>query len=305
MNEHQQSILLESSSRFPPRQGTKISYGTAGFRADASVLQSTVFRVGILAALRSLKTQSVIGLMITASHNQVNDNGVKIADPSGGMLTQDWEPFADDLAHAPNPQHLLKLVVKFVKKEDIQLEGAGEARILLGRDTRPSGEFLLEAAKQGISSIVGAVAIDMGVLTTPQLHWMVRATNKGTKASEIDYFNQLSSSFRCLIDLIPQKNSSNYTSEKLVVDGSNGVGGEKLEVLKKLLTLDVEIRNSGKEGILNEGVGADYVQKDKVVPCGFGPEDVGISVSGVLVWMEMLIALYILLFRKVATTKLT
>lgn len=89
----------------------KLSYGTAGFRADASLLQSTVFRVGILAALRSLKTQSVIGLMITASHNQVSDNGVKIADPSGGMLSQEWEPFADALANASEPEDLLKVLV--------------------------------------------------------------------------------------------------------------------------------------------------------------------------------------------------
>lgn len=49
---------------------------------------------------------------------------------------------------------------------------------------------------KGIISIVGAVAVDMGVVTTPQLHWMVRATNKGEKASEQDYFDQLISSFR-------------------------------------------------------------------------------------------------------------
>lgn len=87
----------------------KLSYGTAGFRADASLLESTVFRVGILAALRSLKTGSVIGLMITASHNQISDNGVKVADPSGGMLTQDWEPFADAIANAPDPRSLLQV----------------------------------------------------------------------------------------------------------------------------------------------------------------------------------------------------
>lgn len=68
-----------------------------------------VFRVGILAALRSLKTGSVIGLMITASHNKVSDNGVKVADPSGGMLTQEWEPFANQLANAPNPSSLLEV----------------------------------------------------------------------------------------------------------------------------------------------------------------------------------------------------
>ena len=87
----------------------KLSYGTAGFRADASILESTVYRVGILAALRSLKTKSVIGLMITASHNKVSDNGVKIADPSGGMLTQNWEPFADALANASDPEDLVRV----------------------------------------------------------------------------------------------------------------------------------------------------------------------------------------------------
>lgn len=89
--------------------GVKLSYGTAGFRADASLLSSTVYRVGILAALRSLKTQAVIGLMITASHNKISDNGVKIADPNGGMLSQHWEPFADALANAPSPQDLVQV----------------------------------------------------------------------------------------------------------------------------------------------------------------------------------------------------
>ncbi|KAK2986891.1 hypothetical protein RJ640_007928 [Escallonia rubra] len=280
MNEEQRSILLEASSHFPPPQGAKLSYEMAGFRADASILRSTVFRVGILVALRSLKTQSVIGLMITASHNKVSDNGVKVADPSGRMLTQEWEPFTD----APDPHHLLQLIVEFVNKENIPLEGTWRGEVLLARDTRPSGESLLEAAKllardtrpTGISSIVGASAIFMGVLTTPQLHWMVRAKNKGIKTSELEYFEQLSSSFRCLVDLIPQGSSSKYVNNKLLVDGANGVGGEMLEVLKKsLIDLDIETRNSGEEGVLNEGVGADYVQKEKVVPCGFGPPDVG------------------------------
>lgn len=29
--------------------------------------------------------------MITASHNPVEDNGVKMVDPDGGMLAQAWE----------------------------------------------------------------------------------------------------------------------------------------------------------------------------------------------------------------------
>ncbi|KAI4327235.1 hypothetical protein L6164_019720 [Bauhinia variegata] len=238
MNEEQRSLLLSCSSHYLPPQGVKLSYGTAGFRADASLLQSTVYRVGILAALRSLKTQLVIGVMITASHNKVSDNGVKIADPSGGMLSQHWEPFADALANAPSPQDLVQLINDFVKKENIQFSGVKPAEVLLGRDTRPSGNALLKAAKEGLASVIAAVAIDMGILTTPQLHWMVRARNKGMKASEHDYFGQLSSSFRCLMDLIPRERGTfGGMKDKLVVDGANG--------------------------------------KEKVVPHGFGSKDVG------------------------------
>ncbi|XP_071904748.1 phosphoacetylglucosamine mutase-like isoform X1 [Coffea arabica] len=276
MNDKQRSILLDISSRFSPPQGVKLSYGTSGFRADASLLESTVYRVGLLAALRSLKTRAVIGLMITASHNKISDNGIKVADPSGGMLTQDWEPFAEALANAPDIYTLVEILDDFVKKEKIALDGEWAAEVFLGRDTRPSGVSLLEAAKQGVASIVKANAKDMGVLTTPQLHWMVRARNKGLEASEHNYFDQLSSSFRCLLELIPQGSRIVGTNDKLIVDGADGIGGEKLESLKGLLNgLCVEVRNSGN-GVLNEGVGADYVQKEKVVPRGFGPADVGI-----------------------------
>ncbi|KAJ6836184.1 phosphoacetylglucosamine mutase [Iris pallida] len=269
--------LLEASSLFPIPSGLSFSYGTAGFRSDASVLSSTVFRSAVVAALRSLATDATVGLMITALHNPVGDNGVKIADPDGGMMTQRWEPFADRVANAPDPHSLVQLIVQFAEEEDIPLGGMKSSEILLGRDTRPSGETLLEAAKKGISVVAGVVALDMGILTTPQLHWMVRSRNKGMKASEFDYFSQIANSFRCLVDLVPKGLLKNKVEGKLIVDGANGVGGGKLEELKVMLTgLEIEIRNVGRDGgVLNEGVGADYVQKEKVAPSGFGSADVG------------------------------
>ncbi|KAM2373141.1 hypothetical protein ACFX1X_047792 [Malus domestica] len=114
---------------------------------------------------------------------------------------------------------------------------------------------------QGISSIIGAIAHDLGIITTPQLHWMVRARNKGLQVSDSDYFKQLSSSFRLVRDrdLIPSGNHACSMDDKLVVDGANGIW------------------NCGKEGgVLNEGAGAGYVQKEKVAPCSFGSQDVGI-----------------------------
>ena len=147
----------------------------------------------------------------------------------------------------------------------------------------------------------------MGILTTPQLHWMVRSKNKGVKASESDYFMQLIGSFRLfsshcpaafrlsrptsvfndevlasnfirrMLELVPKDKIGG--EEKLIVDGANGIGGVKLEQIKvELSGLDIIVRNSGKEGegILNHMCGADFVQKERVTPHGFSPDDVGV-----------------------------
>ncbi len=38
--------------------------------------------------------------MVTASHNAVADNGIKMVDPDGGMLEIAWEKHAVTLANA-------------------------------------------------------------------------------------------------------------------------------------------------------------------------------------------------------------
>lgn len=44
-------------------------------------LDHVIYTVGLIAALRSKKRNATIGIMITASHNPAEDNGVKLVDP--------------------------------------------------------------------------------------------------------------------------------------------------------------------------------------------------------------------------------
>lgn len=42
-------------------------------------------------ALRAMHTGKATGIVITASHNPEDDNGVKLVEPTGHMLCQEWE----------------------------------------------------------------------------------------------------------------------------------------------------------------------------------------------------------------------
>lgn len=53
----------------PKPVGLVLEYGTAGFRAKAEQLDHVMYRMGLLSVLRSKKTASTIGVMVTASHN--------------------------------------------------------------------------------------------------------------------------------------------------------------------------------------------------------------------------------------------
>jgi phosphoacetylglucosamine mutase len=50
------------------------------------------------------------------------------------------------------------------------------ANIIVGRDTRASSAALATAVLNGVAAAGGSVQ-DVGVVTTPQLHYMVVATN--------------------------------------------------------------------------------------------------------------------------------
>lgn len=61
--------VIKQSTHHPKPPGLVLQYGTAGFRTNAKHLNHVMFRMGLMATLRSKKTQATIGVMVTASHN--------------------------------------------------------------------------------------------------------------------------------------------------------------------------------------------------------------------------------------------
>ena len=102
---------------------------------DAGLLDSVAFSVGILAALRSKSHKGrTVGVMMTASHNPENDNGVKLVEPLGEMLDQDWEAYAMALANAESDEQLILNIHSIVEKQGIDL--TQPSIVVVGRDTR-------------------------------------------------------------------------------------------------------------------------------------------------------------------------
>lgn len=238
------SQIQEASDKHP-RPNHVFQYGTAGFRMKATLLDSVVFRVGLTAALRSRKLGGqTIGIMITASHNPPEDNGVKLVDPMGEMLEATWEAYSTELANAKNED-----VVQVYRalEQKLKINPNTPARVIYARDTRASGPRLVTALVDGLKA-TGTEYTDYKLLTTPQLHYLTRCTNtEGTPqaygdVSEKGYYEKLSTAF---VKVMKGRKSTGHVT----VDCANGVGGPKLTELLKYLPkaseggIDIKIVN--------------------------------------------------------------
>ena len=266
----------------------RFSYGTAGFRTKASALDSTCFRSGAFAAARAMAKGNggwTTGIVITASHNPAPDNGVKLVEPNGGTLPMELESLAEALANADDAEGQIAALRGAMASSSASSGEGGDgeevepaARVLVARDTRESGSRLAEEALAGIRAM-GVEAVDCGEMTTPQLHYLVWATNAGQPCSELDYFARLSSGYAALIEKMDDDDDDDDataagTTTKmttLVVDCADGVGAQKLEKLGEAvepygLRFDLRNRGDASTSSLNDGVGADYVQKSRAPP---------------------------------------
>lgn len=244
-----------------------IEYGTAGFRTKAHRLEYIMFRMGMLAVLRSRKTSSAVGIMITASHNAEPDNGIKLVDPHGEMLEESWEKIATRLANLKDNE--VKGAIDDIIREE-KIDMGKLSAVFIGRDTRPSSRSLAFVAKEGIHTMMGQ-DYDYGVVSTPMLHYFVTCENTKFgygRPTEEGYYSKLSEAFKSLRG---DKTTNGHYIPEIEFDGSNGVGALKMIDLMEYLgdLLQVNIHNSDISlGKLNHKCGADYVKTQQVPPEG-------------------------------------
>ncbi|MEQ2173773.1 hypothetical protein GOODEAATRI_000862, partial [Goodea atripinnis] len=80
------------------------------------------------------------------------DNGVKLIDPMGEMLTSSWEGYGTQLANTEQ-EELLTTLKDIVEKEAIDM--SHEANVFVGKDTRSSSASLSQAVLDGIKALGG------------------------------------------------------------------------------------------------------------------------------------------------------
>ncbi len=277
------------SSNNSPKKPFRYDYGTAGFRYNHKLLPPIMVRMGMLASLRSssLNGESV-GIMITASHNPEIDNGVKLSDSNGGMMPPQWENLATIIANAD----MMKLS-QWIDEE--QKKQSRRMIVHVGRDTRNHSLFLSQLTIEAAVAM-GAIVIDHGCVTTPQLHYFVLRSNAQNLPNallamssgvgfERDYIEGIIGTYMTLVGTKseePNVNKMPGRRRKMLVDCACGVGGMKIPILNTMLhqcikeggfspyvnhsILELVPFNLPGDGPLNEQCGAEFVQKQQKIP---------------------------------------
>ena len=208
-----------------------LKYGTAGFRMNSKLLISYSEKIGlslVYLLMKSPRLNNFLGIMITASHNNQEDNGIKIVDQWGSMLNSDEE---DILEEVVNNKTTLESI-------DI----TKEITFYFGKDTRSSCDkiidYIIKGAKKSNLNINYKL---WGEITTPVLHHI---------SSKYLYINGNELNQYC--NIIKNVKLSYFP----YIDCAGGVGAK---VLQKLNHPNLRLISVPENSILNEGCGSEFI----------------------------------------------
>uniref|UniRef100_A0A0N4Z3N8 Phosphoacetylglucosamine mutase n=1 Tax=Parastrongyloides trichosuri TaxID=131310 RepID=A0A0N4Z3N8_PARTI len=244
----------------------KIPYGTAGFRGPSEVLEKIMIRVSVVATMLAREEKKVVGVMITASHNPINDNGVKIVDPNGEMINPKWEREAVDIVYMDDAKYDV-LVEKLIKEG--RENNYGCSGVIIGGDTRPSTINFKDNMISMIKKLNTDVR-DLGIVTTPLLQYCVNEVNNHFNSkitADVPYHQTIKNIFEKCFQLMDKKDMKKYENN-ICLDAAYGVGNpkDKDNVLMSNGYLKIDLGNDKIPGILNHESGADYVKMNKTIP---------------------------------------
>ena len=211
-------------------------YGTSGFQDHHEKILSISEKIGIAMALFSCYKKTSFGIMITASHNHFNDNGVKIMDNKGNMITNEVEEFLENFINNDQEENP-KIDTDFLQNT---------MKITIGYDSRKSSPEICNRIIQGIKKTNNKFPIqNMELVTTPQLH---------------AYFSPLQNVYVSHLKVL-----SKMITFPCILDCANGIGSK---VMKLVGGRNIYLANTSWTDYekLNVDCSSDYVCTHEKLP---------------------------------------
>ena len=217
-------------------------YGTSGFRDHHKRILEIAEQIGIAMARLCAREYKSYGIMITASHNHCDDNGVKIMDEHGDMVSTEIEQYLE--------RSVKEDIHIFAEENDwcIGKLRTDDVKIHIGYDSRSSSPEICALIVRGIKHVHPQFPYQiLPHVSTPQLHYVFSENNSDTSYLEYVY------------------NASKMVNTDCILDCANGIGAR---IMESVANPCLYLANMGWKipTKLNSKCSSDYVCTNKTLP---------------------------------------